>query len=294
MDKLAEKNGLKCQFIAKCDFFENEKVGDKISNKLIERAEKSGRLLPTHIIIHPVLDDKDLHVVMTARIRGYRTIVVITDKKKTQLRELEILGTEIITSDNPVEEAKRLNLEIANSHVLKLQDDISPVPFYGKTSVENTVREVMYNFNKNLDMIVLAAAPGNDELVRKLKETWPNLIVVGVIPYSATKTPLDGPEDKLHEFHLNESLEMVHSLLNVEGIACGPDSGSIMLAAQKEAKNLNGDQICLAILPDTIHGGSFFLNKWWPVWNKQKEEQERSRKLEEAEKSEIKPQTAEE
>lgn len=152
----------------------------------------------------------------------------------------------------------------------------------------------MYNFNKNLDMIVLAAAPGNDELVRKLKETWPNLIVVGVIPYSATKTPLDGPEDKLHEFHLNESLEMVHSLLNVEGIACGPDSGSIMLAAQKEAKNLNGDQICLAILPDTIHGGSFFLNKWWPVWNKQKEEQERSRKLEEAEKSEIKPQTAEE
>lgn len=268
MDSIAKNYGLKCQLIAKCDFFQmTENVRDRISNQLIEAAEKSGILKQGHVVIHPVTEDNDIGIALTAVLKGYRTIIV-TNSKRPKMIELEKIGAEIIIADDPVGEAKRFNLEISDSHILKFQATSSPA-FYGRTSANRTALEIFKNFNwRVLDMIVLAAAPGNDELVRVLKEKWPSLIVVGVIPYSATYTSLDGnPIDKLYEFHLNESLEMVHSLVKLEGIPCGPDSGSVMLAAIKEAQNLNSNQHCIAVLPDTIHGGSFFLNKWWPKWN---------------------------
>jgi len=116
------------------------------------------------------------------------------------------------------------------------------------------------------------------ELVAKLKERLPNLIVVGVdvspeadvtvkpnrFNSSNNSSDLSSIIDKSYNMDLKDSGNMTRTVIKSEGLLCGYYSGSLVAAATQAAKELTEDQICLVVLPDPVSNFmSKFLNDNW-------------------------------
>jgi cystathionine beta-synthase len=140
------------ELLAKCEFFNaGGSVKDRIGKRMIEDAEKSGRIKPGDTLIEPTSGNTGIGLALAAAIKGYRMIITLPEKmSQEKVDVLKALGAEIFrtptdaawdSADSHIGVAKRLNEEIPNSHILdQYSNPSNPLAHY-----ESTAEEIWYD-----------------------------------------------------------------------------------------------------------------------------------------------------
>ncbi|KAF9135577.1 hypothetical protein BGW39_001903, partial [Mortierella sp. 14UC] len=81
VNKIAKSEGLQCELLAKCEYFNaGGSVKDRIGKRMVEEAEKDGRLKPGCTIIEPTSGNTGIGLALAAAVKGYRTIITLPEK----------------------------------------------------------------------------------------------------------------------------------------------------------------------------------------------------------------------
>ncbi|KXJ20365.1 Cystathionine beta-synthase [Exaiptasia diaphana] len=293
INNVGKSCGLKCELLAKCEFFNaGGSVKDRIGLRMIEEAEKDGKLKPGDTLIEPTSGNTGIGLALAAAVKGYRCIIVMPEKmSKEKVDVLRALGAEIVRTpteakfDSPeshIGVAQKLNCEIPNSHILdQYRNPGNPLAHY-----DSTAEEILQQCDGKVDMVVLGAGTGGTitGIARKLKTKCPNVKVVGVDPFGSILAEPDHlNETDVTTYHVEgigydfvptvldrsvvdewlkvgdkEAFAMSRKLIREEGLLCGGSSGSAMSAALQAAKSLGEGQRCVVILPDSVRN-----YMWW-------------------------------
>ena len=273
---------LACDLYVKCEFFNaGGSVKDRIGLRMVEKAEKSGRIKPGDTLIEPTSGNTGIGMALTAAVKGYRCIIVMPEKMSMEKQViLEALGAEIVRTptqaawDSPeshIGVAKKLNQEISDSHILdQYSNPDNPDAHY-----EGTAEEILAEFGTDLDMCVMGVGTGGTitGVAKKLKEKIPSIKIIGadpfgsilgggddVFPYQVEGIGYDFFPDVLNNDLIDEyiklpdpeSFQMARRLIKEEGLLIGGSSGGAVWAALQKAERLNAGDKGLVILPDSV------------------------------------------
>ena len=273
---------LPCELYSKCEFLNPAgSIKDRIGWRMVEDAERSGRIKPGDTLIEPTSGNTGQGIALAAAVKGYKCIITLPEKmSKEKQIALEALGAKIIRTpteaafdapESHIGVAKKLQEEIPNSHILdQYANSSNPEAHY-----EGTAQEILDDFGTDLHMVVMGVGTGGTitGVAKRLKEEIPEIIIVGADPvgsilgggsevqsyqvegigYDFFPDVLDNSlVDEYVKTEDEESFVMARRLIKEEGLMCGGSSGSAMIAALKGAAQLDEDQKCLVVLPDGI------------------------------------------
>jgi len=285
---------LPCKLYSKCEFLNPAgSIKDRIGWRMVEDAERSGRIKPGDTLIEPTSGNTGQGIALAAAVKGYKCIITLPEKmSKEKQIALEALGAKIIRTpteaafdapESHIGVAKKLQEEIPNSHIL----DQYANPSNPEAHYEGTAQEILDDFGTDLHMVVMGVGTGGTitGVAKRLKEEIPDIIIIGADPvgsilgggsevqsyqvegigYDFFPDVLDNSlVDEYVKTEDEESFIMARRLIKEEGLMCGGSSGSAMIAALKSAAQLDEDQKCLVVLPDGIRNYmTKFPNDQW-------------------------------
>ncbi|KAG8983318.1 cystathionine beta-synthase [Tulasnella sp. JGI-2019a] len=99
LDRMAKAHGLKCNLLAKAEFYSSGgSVKDRIAKRMVEEAEKQGRLIPgKSVVIEPTSGNTGIGLALVCAIKGYSCIIVLPEKMSLEKElTLRALGAEIV------------------------------------------------------------------------------------------------------------------------------------------------------------------------------------------------------
>tara|TARA_B100000953_G_C18021106_1_gene420603 strand:+ start:564 stop:1520 length:957 start_codon:yes stop_codon:yes gene_type:complete len=280
LNKIGSK--LKCDLYAKCEFFNpGGSVKDRIGYNMVIEAEKKGQIKPGDTLIEPTSGNTGIGLALAAAVKGYRMIITMPEKMSQEKEVvLKALGAEIVRTpteaawdapDSHIEIAKKMKKDIPNSHIL----DQYANPENPNAHYKFTAQEIINEFPNGLDMIVVGVGTGGTitGLAKRLKEEYSNIKVIGVDPYGSIlgggteiyPYKVEGigydffPDvldndliDKYIKVNDENSFNTARDLIKNEGLLVGGSSGTATYAAIQSAQELDANQKCLVILPDSI------------------------------------------
>jgi cystathionine beta-synthase len=304
INQLAKQNGVKAQIFAKMESLNpGYSVKDRIGLSMIDWAEKEGALKKGGTIIEATSGNTGIGLALTAAVRGYKCIFVLTDKVSVEkMRYLKSLGADIVvcpaaakhgTPDHYVSTAKRISEETPNSfYPDQYNHPANPAAHYTTTGPE-----IWRDTDGKITHFVSGIGTGGTitGTGRYLKEQNPNIQIIGADPYgSIFKTfkdsghvpeatpylvegigqslPVGNADMKIIDEIINitdrDSFELARQLSRREGIFCGGSTGTNFAAALKVAKDLDENGIVVFIVCDT---GEHYLTKFHSdEWMKEK------------------------
>ena len=275
-------NKLKCNLFGKCEFINpGGSIKDRIGFNMILEAEKAGQIKPGDTLIEPTSGNTGIGMALAAAVKGYKMIITMPEKmSKEKQVVLEALGAKIIRTpteaawDSPeshISVAKKLKNEIKNSHILdQYKNNANPEAHYNYTA-----EEILKEFGNNLSMVVMGVGTGGTitGVSKKLKEKIPNIKIIGADPFGSIlgggneifSYKVEGigydffPDvldnniiDKYIKVNDKNSFKLARRLIKEEGLLVGGSSGTATWAALQAASDLNENENCLVILPDSI------------------------------------------
>merc|ERR1712048_1262361 len=193
MSRLKKHLELECELVAKCEFFNaGGSVKDRIAKRMVEEAEKSGRIKPGDILIEPTSGNTGIGLCMTAAIKGYKMIICLPKKMSGEkVNSMKCLGAEILRTpteaawdaqDSHIFLSARLAKDL-NGHVLdQYKNPGNPLAHY-----EGTAEEIVEQTDGKLDYMIMSAGTGGtiSGTAKKLKEKIPGVKIVAVDPYGS-------------------------------------------------------------------------------------------------------------
>ena len=296
LDKIGAN--LDCKLFAKCEFLNpGGSLKDRIGLRMIEEAEKEGRIKPGDTLIEPSSGNTGIGLAIVAAVKGYKLIITMPEKMSMEKEViLKSLGAKIVRTpteaahDDPeslLGVARRLHSEIPNSHILdQYANPNNPDAHYFETA-----EEILDEFGKNLAMVVIGAGTGGTitGVAKRFKESILDIEVVGVDPIGS----ILGGGSEVNTYHVEgigydffpdvldntlvdryiktndqDAFTMARRLILEEGLLIGGSSGSVVWGAIEAAKDLSPDKNVLVILPDSIRNYlSKFVSDEWMTTN---------------------------
>lgn len=286
-----------CEFLAKCEFLNaGGSVKDRIGKRMVEEAQKAGRIKPGDTLIEPTSGNTGIGMALAAAIYGYRMVITMPEKMSREKQVvLEALGAEIIRTpteaawdapESHIGVAKQLREILPNAHILDQygNPDNPAAHYYG------TGEEIFEQTEGKLDFAVMTAGTGGTitGTARKLKEKIKGVKIIGVDPvgsilagpgpigtYKVEGIGYDFIPDVLEQKIVDEwvktedrpSFLMARKLIRREGLLCGGSSGSAMWAAVEMAKKYGPGKRFVVVLPDGVRN---YMTKFMdPQWMKE-------------------------
>lgn len=188
---------LPCEVLAKVDYFNpGNSIKDRMAIKMIEVAEKEGKLKPGGTIIECTSGNTGMGLALAACVKGYKCIFTTTDKQsKEKIDILKAVGAEVIVCPTNVEPddprsyysvARRLNKEIPNSFHCNQYDNLAN----RLAHYESTGPEIWKQTDGKITHLVCTAGTGGTitGTAMYLKEKNPNIQVWAIDVYGSLLT----------------------------------------------------------------------------------------------------------
>lgn len=295
--------GLKPQIFAKLESANpGGSVKDRIGYAMIVDAENRGELSAGGTIIEATSGNTGIGLALTAAVKGYKCIFVVTDKVSNEkINYLKALGAEVIVVSNRVDPedpeyyvnvAKRLHKEIPNSFFAYQYSNPSNPEIHYRT----TGPEIWRQTDGKITHFISSIGTGGtiSGTGRFLKEKNPNIKVIAADPlgsifkhYKETGEIIKGTPylvegigqdclpanvhfqyiDKIYNISDKDSFTAARRLTREEGLFCGGSTGTIVHVTLEIAKDLSKDDVVVFIVCDT---GERYLSKMHNIeWLKQ-------------------------
>ena len=185
---------LPCEVYAKVETFNpGNSIKDRMAIKMIEDAEKDGRLKPGGTIIEGTSGNTGMGLAIGAVIKGYKCIFTTTDKQsKEKVDALRAFGAEVVVCPTDVDPedprsyysvSSRLVKEIPNSWKPNQYDN----PSNAIANYEQTGPEIWDQTEGKITHLVVGVGTGGTicGTGRFLKEKNPNIKVLGIDTYGS-------------------------------------------------------------------------------------------------------------
>lgn len=269
---------------AKAEWFNpGGSVKDRAALRIVEDAEKAGRLTGGKVLLDASSGNTAIAYAMVCAVKGYRCkLVVPGNVAKEKLDMLRAYGAEIVLS-SPLE-----GTDGSQAVARKLSEDNPELYFYAdqynnqsnwRAHYEGTAREIVAQTRGHFNYFVAGLGTGGTftGISRYLKETFPEIKRVAAQP-SGPFHGLEGLkrmdasvrpgifDESLADINIEVSTEeaqqAVRKLARDEGILVGPSSGAALVACLKVAEKY-GKGSFVTVFPD---GGQKYLGeKFWEV-----------------------------
>jgi len=276
-------------------------IKDRMALKMIEDAEKSGKLKPGGTIIEGTSGNTGMGLAIAAVIKGYKCIFTSTDKQsKEKFDALRAFGAEVIVCPTNVEPedprsyysvSSRLEREVPNSWKPNQYDNLSN----SQAHYESTGPEIWEQTDGKVTHIVAGVGTGGtlSGIARYLKEKNPAIKVLGIDTYGSVfkKYKETGIFDKNEiypyitegigedflpanvDFSLIDHFEkvtdkdaalMTREIARKEGIFAGNSTGSAVAGVLQMKDMFKEGDVVVIIFPDhgTRYLGKMYNEDW--------------------------------
>jgi cystathionine beta-synthase len=276
-------------------------IKDRMALKMIEDAEKDGRLKPGGTIIEGTSGNTGMGLAIAAVIKGYKCIFTSTDKQsKEKFDALRAFGAEVIVCPTNVEPedprsyysvSSRLEREVPNSWKPNQYDNLSN----SQAHYEQTGPEIWAQTEGKITHLVVGVGTGGtiSGTAKFLKEQNPNIQVLGIDTYGSVfkKYKETGIMDKNEiypyitegigedflpqnvDFSLIDHFEkvtdkdaalMTRQIAMQEGIFAGNSTGSAVAGVLQMKDRFKEGDVVVIIFPDhgTRYLGKMYNEDW--------------------------------
>lgn len=293
---------LPCTVAAKVDYFNpGNSIKDRMAVKMIEVAEKEGKLKPGGTIIECTSGNTGMGLALAAVVKGYKCIFTTTDKQsKEKMDILKAVGAEVIVCPTNVEPddprsyysvARRLAKEIPNSFHCNQYDNLAN----RLAHYETTGPEIWKQTDGKITHLVCTAGTGGTitGAAMFLKEKNPDIQVWAIDVYGSllTKYFKTGEVDmnEVHPYisegfgedfvpgnydmgvidHFEQVTDkdgaiMARRLAKEEGIFCGYSAGSCIQGLLQLKNRLKKGDLVVCIFHD--HGSRYVAKVYNDQW----------------------------
>src|ERR687894_2487285 len=183
--------GLRPQIVAKLESFNpGGSIKDRVAMRLVEAAERDGRLRAGGTIIEPTSGNTGTGLAIAARLKGYRVIAVMPDKmSREKIDLLRAYGAEVVVTPTDVDPdspqayyrvADRLTQEIPGA----FQPNQYANPANPETHYLSTGPELWRQSGGRVTHLVVGVGTGGTitGMARYLRERNPKIEVIGADP----------------------------------------------------------------------------------------------------------------
>lgn len=295
-------NDFPCEVYAKVEYFNpGNSIKDRMALKMVEAAEKEGKLKPGGTLIECTSGNTGMGLALAAVVKGYKCIFATTDKQsQSKVDILRALGAEVIVCPTNVEPedprsyysvAARLSKEIPNSFFFNQYDNLAN----RLAHYETTGPELWEQTDGRITHFVATAGTGGTVTgtAQYLKEKNKDIQIWAIDVYGSLLTKyfntgeVDMNEvrpyisegfgedfvpqnydmsviDHFEQVTDKDGAVMTRRLAKEEGLFCGYSSGSVMAGLYQLKDKLKKGDVVVVLLCD--HGSRYVAKVYNDQW----------------------------
>src|SRR3954454_3572900 len=280
--------GFAPQIVAKVEYFNpGGSIKDRVAIRMVEAAERDGRLRPGGTIIEPTSGNTGTGLAIAARLKGYRVIAVMPDKmSREKIDLLRAYGAEVVVCPTDVDPSSpQAYYRVADRLTSEIPGAFQPNQYSNPANPEahylSTGPELWRQSGGHITHLVAGVGTGGTitGVARYLKEQNPKIEVIGADPVGSIYS-----NDEVHPYLVEgvgedfwpstydpslvdryvtvsdrDSFLTTRRLAETEGMLVGGSCGLAMHAALVVASEVaDPDAMIVVVLPD---GGRAYLSK---------------------------------